>query len=167
MAIGFVDSYPAGIACNGNEYEILKLLIENKSIIPSLRDVSLYKKGETEKILKFLLSKGKGNNKDGVICALEYADIEIAELFLKSGMNPNIVATDNSTYKNTPICMSIKFRYTERVKLLLQYGADIYLKDENGGESAFEYVQNNRNEIKKEIVEMIDQVEEENKKKNR
>lgn len=165
--IGFVSFYPAKIACNGNEYEILKLLIENKSIIPSLRDVSSYKKGETEKILKFLLSKGAGNNKDGVIYALKYADMEIAEILLKSGISPNIITTSKFSDKDTLLYRSVRVGYTERVKLLLQYGADIYLKDENGGESAFEYVQNNRNEIKKEIVEMIDRVEEENKKKKR
>ena len=150
--IGFVSFYPAKIACNGNEYEILKLLIENQSIIPSLRDLSSYKKGETEKILKFLLSKGAGNNKDGVIYALKYADMEIAEILLKSGISPNIITASKFSDKDTPLYRSVTVGYTERVKLLLQYGADIYLKDENGGESAFEYVQNNRNEIKKDGI---------------
>ena len=45
----------------------------------------------------------------------------------------------------------------EKSILLAEFNQQ-YLKDENGGESAFEYVQNNRNKIKKEIVEMIDSV---------
>lgn len=87
---------------------------------------------DTEKILS-LMQKGRNINKiSGVgyftplMFALEYEKLEIAELLLKNGANPNIRTRDGSTLLHS----ATHNESLEKVKLLVKYGADMNMKDQ-------------------------------------
>lgn len=87
---------------------------------------------DTEKILS-LIKKGRNINKiSGVVYftplmfALEYEKLEISELLLKNGANPNIRYRDGFTLLHS----ATHGENLEKVKLLVKYGADMNMKDQ-------------------------------------
>ncbi len=134
----------------------MEILLKKGAVVPKLSDINNYERGNTEKIINLVIKYGNNKKDNNLYKTFIYGNINIVKILLNNEITPNILGEDTTLKKKIPLKEVILKNDTERVRLLLQYGADIHLKDENGGESAFEYVQNNRNDIKKEIVEMIE-----------
>ena len=140
--------YPLGIACRNHDMAtIQRLLAETEEPMAMGNDyydfdilyTAIY--FDKEDALKYALTRYKDIN-DRVysdeygLTLLTYAcklsNVKLARILLEHGINVNGYQSPYDTYKAYPIMEAIANNNLELVKLLLEYHADLDIKDSNG-----------------------------------
>lgn len=140
--------YPLGIACRNHDMAtIQRLLAETEEPMAMGNDyydfdilyTAIY--FDKEDVLKYALTRYKDIN-DRVysdeygLTLLTYAcklsNVKLARILLEHGINVNGYQSPYDTYKVYPIMEAIANNNLELVKLLLEYHADLDIKDSNG-----------------------------------
>ena len=140
--------YPLGIACRNHDMAtIQRLLAETEEPMAMGNDyydfdilyTAIY--FDKEDVLKYALTRYKDIN-DRVysdeygLTLLTYAcklsNVKLARILLEHGINVNGYQSPYDTYKAYPIMEAIANNNLELVKLLLEYHADLDIKDSNG-----------------------------------
>ena len=140
--------YPLGVACRNNDVEIIKQLLAAKDEPMAMGNdcyefdilyTAIY--FDKEDVLKYALTRYKDIN-DRVysdeygLTLLTYAcklsNVKLAHILLEHGINVNGYQSPCDTYKVYPIMEAIANNNIELVKLLLEYHADLDIKDSNG-----------------------------------
>ena len=140
--------YPLGIACRNHDMAtIQRLLAETEEPMAMGNDyydfdilyTAIY--FDKEDVLKYALTRYKDIN-DRVysdeygLTLLTYAcklsNVKLARILLEHGINVNGYQSPYDTYKVYPIMEAIANKNTELVRLLLEYDADLYVKDNDG-----------------------------------
>ena len=140
--------YPLGVACRNNDMETIKQLLEAKDEPMAMGNdcyefdilyTAIY--FDKEDVLKYALTRYKDIN-DRVysdeygLTLLTYAcklsNVKLARILLEYGINVNGCQSPYDTYKVYPIMEAIANNNIELVKLLLEYHADLDIKDSNG-----------------------------------
>ena len=140
--------YPLGVACCNNDMATIKRLLAGKDE-PMAMGNDFYEFDilytaiyfDKEDILKYALTRYKDVN-DRVysdeygLTLLTYAcklsNVKLARILLEHGINVNGCQSPYDTYKVYPIMEAIANNNIELVKLLLEYHADLDIKDSNG-----------------------------------
>ena len=140
--------YPLGVACRNNDVETVKRLLAEKDEPMAMGNdcnefdilyTAIY--FDKEDVLKYALTQYKDIN-DRVysdeygLTLLTYAcklsNVKLAHILLEHGINVNGCQSLCDTYKVYPIMEAIANNNIELVKLLLEYHADLDIKDSNG-----------------------------------
>lgn len=140
--------YPLGIACRNNDLETIKRLLAGKDEPMAMGNDSyefdiLYTAiyFNKEDVLKYALTRYKDLN-DRVysdeygLTLLTYAcklsNVKLARILLEHGIHVNGYQSPYDTYTVYPIMEAIANKNIELVQLLLEYCADLEIKDSNG-----------------------------------
>ena len=140
--------YPLGIACRNNDVETVKRLLAGKDKPMAMGNdcyefdilyTAIY--FDKEDVLEYALTRYKDIN-DRVysdeygLTLLTYAcklsNVKLARILLEYGINVNGCQSPYDTYKVYPIMEAIANKNIELVQLLLEYRADLEIKDSNG-----------------------------------
>lgn len=140
--------YPLGVACRNNDVETIKQLLAAKDEPMAMGNdcyefdilyTAIY--FDKEDVLKYALTRYKDIN-DRVysdeygLTLLTYAcklsNVKLAHILLEHGINVNGYQSPCDTYKIYPIMEAIANKNIELVQLLLEYRADLEIKDSNG-----------------------------------
>lgn len=140
--------YPLGVACCNNDMATIKRLLAGKDE-PMAMGNDFYEFDifytaiyfDKEDVLEYALTRyGDINNRvysdEYGLTLLTYAcklsNIKLARILLEHGINVNGYQSPYDTYKVYPIMEAIANNNIELVKLLLEYHADLDIKDSNG-----------------------------------
>lgn len=137
--------YPLGIACRNNDLETIKRLLAGKDEPMAMGNdcyefdilyTAIY--FNKEDVLKYALTRYKDIN-DRVysdeygLTLLTYAcklsNVKLARILLEHGIHVNGCQSPYDTYKVYPIMEAIANNNIELVRLLLEYHADLNVKD--------------------------------------
>lgn len=140
--------YPLGIACRNGDMETIKRLLAGKDEPMAMGNdcyefdilyAAIY--FNKEDVLKYALTQYKDIN-DRVysdeygLTLLTYAcklsNVKLARILLEHGIYVNGYQSPYDTYKVYPIMEAIGNKNIELVQLLLEYHADLDIKDSNG-----------------------------------
>ena len=140
--------YPLGVACRNNDMETIKQLLAAKDEPMAMGNdcyefdilyTAIY--FDKEDVLKYALTRYKDIN-DRVysdeygLTLLTYAcklsNVKLAHILLEHGINVNGCQSPCDTYRVYPIMEAIANKNIELVQLLLEYRADLEIKDSNG-----------------------------------
>lgn len=140
--------YPLGIACRNGDMETIKRLLAGKDE-PMAMGNDCYEFDilytaiffDKEDVLEYALTRYKDiNNRvysdEYGLTLLTYAcklsNAKLARILLEHGINVNGCQSPYDTYKVYPIMEAIANNNIELVQLLLEYHADLDIKDSNG-----------------------------------
>ena len=140
--------YPLGVACCNNDMATIKRLLAGKDE-PMAMGNDFYEFDifytaiyfDKEDVLEYALTRYEDiNNRvysdEYGLTLLTYAcklsNIKLARILLEHGINVNGYQSPYDTYKVYPIMEAIANNNIELVKLLLEYHADLDIKDSNG-----------------------------------
>lgn len=140
--------YPLGVACCNNDMATIKRLLAGKDE-PMAMGNDFYEFDifytaiyfDKEDVLEYALTRYEDiNNRvysdEYGLTLLTYAcklsNIKLARILLEHGINVNGCQSLCDTYKVYPIMEAIANNNIELVKLLLEYHADLDIKDSNG-----------------------------------
>lgn len=140
--------YPLGVACCNNDMATIKRLLAEKDE-PMAMGNDFYEFDifytaiyfDKEDVLEYALTRYEDiNNRvysdEYGLTLLTYAcklsNIKLARILLEHGINVNGYQSPYDTYKVYPIMEAIANNNIELVKLLLEYHADLDIKDSNG-----------------------------------
>ena len=140
--------YPLGVACCNNDMATIKRLLAGKDE-PMAMGNDFYEFDifytaiyfDKEDVLEYALTRYEDiNNRvysdEYGLTLLTYAcklsNIKLACILLEHGINVNGYQSPYDTYKVYPIMEAIANNNIELVKLLLEYHADLDIKDSNG-----------------------------------
>ncbi len=140
--------YPLGVACCNNDMATIKRLLAGKDE-PMAMGNDFYEFDifytaiyfDKEDVLEYALTRYEDiNNRvysdEYGLTLLTYAcklsNIKLARILLEHGINVNGYQSPCDTYKVYPIMEAIANNNIELVKLLLEYHADLDIKDSNG-----------------------------------
>lgn len=140
--------YPLGIACRDNDMATIKRLLAGKDE-PMAMGNDFYEFDifytaiyfDKEDVLKYALTRYKDiNNRlysdEYGLTLLTYAcklsNVKLARILLEHGIDVNGYQSPYDTYKVYPIMEAIANKNIELVQLLLEYCADLEIKDSNG-----------------------------------
>ena len=140
--------YPLGVACCNNDIATIKRLLAGKDE-PMAMGNDFYEFDifytaiyfDKEDVLEYALTRYEDiNNRvysdEYGLTLLTYAcklsNIKLARILLEHGINVNGYQSPCDTYKVYPIMEAIANNNIELVKLLLEYHADLDIKDSNG-----------------------------------
>lgn len=140
--------YPLGFACCNNDMATIKRLLAGKDE-PMAMGNDFYEFDifytaiyfDKEDVLEYALTRYEDiNNRvysdEYGLTLLTYAcklsNIKLARILLEHGINVNGYQSPCDTYKVYPIMEAIANNNIELVKLLLEYHADLDIKDSNG-----------------------------------
>ena len=110
--------YPLGVACRNNDVETIKQLLAAKDE-PMAMSSDCY---EFDILYGLTL----------LTYACRLSNVKLAHILLEHGINVNGYQSPCDTYKVYPIMETIANNNIELVKLLLEYHADLDIKDSNG-----------------------------------
>ena len=140
--------YPLGIACRNNDMATIKRLLAVKDEPMAMGNhyydfdilyTAIY--FNKEDVLKYALNLYKDindrvyNDEYGLTLltyACKLSNVKLARILLEHGINVNGYQSPYDTYKVYPIMEAIANNNIELVKLLLEYHADLDIKDSNG-----------------------------------
>ena len=117
--------------------------------------ITPYQKRIAETILQYRPDINPATKNEALISAVSLNRIEFVRIFLQNNTNINMKSTDQYEEGETALIMAAKHKYyngetpekTEIVKLLLENGADVNIKDDVG-KTALDYAkQNGFNEV--------------------
>lgn len=140
--------YPLGVACRNNDMETIKQLLAAKDEPMAMGNdcyefdilyTAIY--FDKEDVLKYALNRYKDiNNRlysdEYGLTLLTYAcklsNVKLARILLEHGIDVNGYQSPYDTYKVYPIMEAIANNNIELVKLLLEYHANLDIKDSSG-----------------------------------
>lgn len=140
--------YPLGVACRNNDMATIKRLLagedEPMAMGNDFYEFDIFYTAiyfDKEDVLKYALARYKDiNNRlysdEYGLTLLTYAcklsNVRLARILLEHGISVNGYQSPYDTYKVYPIMEAIANNNIELVKLLLEYHADLNIKDSNG-----------------------------------
>lgn len=145
---GAYQLYPLGIACRNNDMETIKRLLAGDDEPMAMGNdcyefdilyTAIY--FDKEEVLRYALTGFRDINSRlysdeyGLTLlthACKLSNVKLARILLEHGINVNGYQSPYDTYKVYPIMEAIANENIELVKLLLEYHADLDIKDSNG-----------------------------------
>ncbi len=148
-------SFPALIAAQRNDLEMLKLLVEYgaKLNTPDGRGRTVFDwacRHKNEAMIEFIKQNLDLNDPLIVLELVRTGQCEIVKKLLKENTNPNI----QNSQKTSPALIAAQKNDLEMLKLLVKYGAKLDLQD-CWGRTVSEWAEKHQN---REMIEFIDNV---------
>ena len=152
----FQDRYktPIDASVKIADIEIVKLLVKYNADVNIL--LNKFIDAGHDLIVKYLIEESKDINKLGLKFTPLYKavlsmNMEVIELILRKGANPNISNENDS--KNVPLHLACKKQNLKVIKLLIEHRADANYKDYNGRTSLFNAIE--ATNANKEIIRFL------------
>ena len=170
---GVYQLYPLGIACRNGDMETIKQLLAGKDEPMAMGNdcyefdilyTAIY--FDKEDVLEYALTRYKDIN-DRVYsdeygltlltCACKLSNVKLARILLEHGIRVNGCQSPYDTYKVYPIMEAIANKNIELVQLLLEYHADLDIKDSNDNSPLALAKEVGAKEIEKLLLQWMEQ----------